>query len=139
VLPQETASIKNNGYLQSGTWTNAYVKENYPQAFLDGRIQVDKLLELSREDRAAVGRVIFQHHCNDCHATTEGYSAVSGLLRGRTREQVRAIVNHLDSVFFMPPWCGTPKEAELLTDYLMSIAPPRPDGMLVEVKNGEVN
>ena len=30
----------------------------------------------------------------------------------------------------MPPWCGTPEEAELLTDYLMSIAPPRPAGML---------
>ena len=34
-----------------------------------------------------------------------------------------------DDVLFMPPWCGTPRKAELLTDYLMTISPPRPAGM----------
>ena len=29
----------------------------------------------------------------------------------------------------MPPWCGTKEEAEVLTDYLMSIAPKTPRGM----------
>ena len=35
-------------------------------------------------------------------------------------------VKRLDDVYFMPPWCGTDEEAELLTDYLMQINPPRP-------------
>ena len=85
------------------------------------------LLKLPHEDRVALGKVLFQYHCNDCHAATEGYSAVGPLLQGRSRELVRSTVEHLDAVFFMPPWCGTPEEAELLTDYLMSINPPRPE------------
>ena len=35
----------------------------------------------------------------------------------------------------MPPWCGTPEEAELLTDYLMTINPPRPAGMHIGTEN----
>ena len=138
VLPQEVLSFKRTGYLQNGTWTHAYVQANYPQTLVDDRIQGDQLLALPHEDRVQLGRVLFQHHCNDCHATTEGYSAVAGLLRGRRRSQIRATIEHLESVFFMPPWCGTPEEAELLTDYLMSIAPPRPEGMLVDTKSEEV-
>ena len=30
----------------------------------------------------------------------------------------------------MPPWAGTPEEAELLVSYLSDIAPARPEGML---------
>ena len=78
-----------------------------------------------------MGHVLFQYHCNDCHATTEGYSAAGPLLGGRSRWLVHSTVEHLEAVYFMPPWCGTPEEAELMTDYLMTINPPRPGGMVL--------
>ena len=131
VLPREVPQFSAAGYLQSGVWTRAYVAEHYPQTIVGGRIDGRKLLKLPHTDRVALGEVLFQHHCNDCHAATEGYSAVGSLLHGRSRELVHVIVEHLEAVFFMPPWCGTSEETQLMTDYLMSINQPRPAGMEV--------
>jgi mono/diheme cytochrome c family protein len=73
------------------------------------------------------------YHCNDCHAATAGYSAVAPLVRGRTWDMNVEMIEHLDEGhFFMPPWAGTRKEAELLADYLETIALGRPAGMLPE-------
>jgi hypothetical protein len=137
ILPEEVEKLNIDGYLEGGVWTKPYVKENYPDVMVDGRISSEKLLDLTHADRVALGRVLFQYHCNDCHAATEGYSSVAALIRGRSRQQVRTTIDHLESVFFMPPWCGTAEEAEVLTDYLMRISPPRPRGMIVGVENRE--
>ena len=81
-------------------------------------------------DQVQLGEVLFQYHCNDCHAAARGYSALAPLMRGWTAEMIRRVVEHLEKAhFFMPPWAGTPEEAELLTKYLVSIAPPPPPGM----------
>ncbi len=70
-------------------------------------------------------------HCNDCHAARSGYSAVAPLVRGWSRPRIVDLIEHLDEGhFFMPPWAGTHEEAELLADYLQTIAPARPEGML---------
>ena len=156
ILPEQVQTMRKEGYLQNGIWTKAYVRENYPQTIVDksaktykdywtgsdftvvdGRIDGQALLKLHRAERIDLGHVLFLHHCNDCHAKTEGYAAVGPLLCGRSREMVRSTIEHLHAVFFMPPWSGTPEEAELLTDYLMSISPPRPSGMRVGLANGE--
>jgi cytochrome bd ubiquinol oxidase subunit I len=138
VLPEQVAAMQMTGYLESGLWTKQYVGEKYPRAMVDGRIDGDGLLALPPNDRVALGKVLYQYHCNDCHAAAEGYSAVGPLLQGRSRELVRSGIEHLDSVLFMPPWCGTPQEAELLTDYLMSIKPLRPAGMRIGTESKEV-
>jgi mono/diheme cytochrome c family protein len=79
--------------------------------------------------RKLIGHALFMHHCNDCHAAESGYSAVGPLLQGRPRAQVLNLVLNLsDDNYSMPPWCGTREEAELLTDYLMTINAPRPSG-----------
>ena len=132
VLPQagaRTAPDRLPGGRPAGP--SAFVKEHYPQALVDGRIDGNLLLDLPPDARVVLGRVLFQYHCNDCHAASEGYSALGGLLQGRSRGLVYSRIEHLDAVLFMPPWCGTPQEAELLTDYLMTINPPRPGGMLI--------
>ena len=136
--PQEVLKFRDAGYLESGRWTRAYVAEHYPQTIVDGQIQGYELLRLPHKDRVALGQVLFQYHCNDCHATTEGYSAVGPLFGGRSPALVHSTVEHLEAVYFMPPWCGTPEEADLMTDYLMTINPPRPSGMIVGVEHGEV-
>jgi cytochrome bd ubiquinol oxidase subunit I len=131
ILPEQVQELQKTGYLEGGRWTKAFVKDHYPGTIVGEKIDGDRLLRSSHEDRVVVGKVLFQYHCNDCHAASEGYSGVGPLLQGRPRELVRSTVEHLDAVLFMPPWCGTPQEAELLTDYLMSINPPRPGGMRI--------
>jgi cytochrome bd ubiquinol oxidase subunit I len=138
ITPNEVAGLRKAGYLESGRWTNAYVRSQYPQAVVDGHISGSELLKLPPKDRLALGEVLFQYHCNDCHASRQGYSAIGPLLRGRPREQLREFVEHLDIVYFMPPWCGTAEEAELMTDYLMSINPERPKGMRTGADRREV-
>ena len=53
---------------------------------------------------------------------------------------IRDLVGNLDKHrFTMPPWCGRDEEADLLADYLYSIAPQHPMGMLpgARTKPGE--
>lgn len=131
ILPSEVVPLRQKGYLEGGTWTKQYVKSHYPEVMADGRIDLRRLLALSPEKQVDLGHVLFQYHCNDCHAVHGGYSAVAPLLRGRSRASIRSLIEHLnEGHFFMPPWAGTPEEAELLTAYLVSIAPPRPQGMM---------
>jgi cytochrome bd-type quinol oxidase subunit 1/mono/diheme cytochrome c family protein len=124
--------LRRGGFLDGGVWTRAYVRQQYPKVFDDrGHIDPQRLLALPQEDRLALGAVIFQYHCNDCHAVEQGYSAAGPLVQGWTPKMLRALVRDLDRVHFtMPPWSGTPEEAELVAEYLQSIAPPSPKGML---------
>jgi len=130
ILPEEIPSLRQSGYLEGGAWTRALVAAQYPQVMDAGKIDETKLLALPEADQVKLGEALFQHHCNDCHAATLGYSAVGPMLRGWTPEMIQALVEQPEKVnFFMPPWSGTPEEAGLLTQYLVSIAPPHPAGM----------
>jgi cytochrome bd ubiquinol oxidase subunit I len=138
ITPDEVPKYRQQGYLNGGIWTKAFVAKTYPQAMADDSIDENKLLELPAADRVHVGQLLFEYHCNDCHAAGPGFSAVSSLMQGRSRDQVRNTIEHLDTYFFMPPWAGNDAEAELLTDYLMSIAPSRPAGMRLGSQPSEV-
>ena len=139
VFPDEVPKLRREGYLNGGVWTRAFVAARYPQTMADGRIDNRLLLDLPPQDRILLGKTLFQHHCNDCHAAGLGYSSAGLLLKGRPREQVLETVRRLDDNYYMPPWCGTPEEAELLTDYLMTINRPRPAGMRPWAKSGAEN
>jgi mono/diheme cytochrome c family protein len=131
-LPGEVARIREAGYLESGRWTKAFVQAQYPQLIgLDGHIDREHLSGLPKPDRATLGGLIFQYHCNDCHALRAGYSPVGPLVQGWTPAMIRALVTDLNRTrFTMPPWSGTPQEAELLVTYLSDLSPDRPGGML---------
>ena len=131
VMQDEVTRLRTDGYLEGGVWTKALVQARYPQVIRQGRIDPQLLLTLPEKDRVALGGVIFQYHCNDCHAAEQGYSAVGPLVQGWTPDMIRSLVGDLHRVRFeMPPWCGRPEEVELLTAYLKGITPPRPRGML---------
>jgi len=130
ILAEDIPRLRRTGYLEGGVWTKAFVSHQYPQVMNEGKIDKARLLALPATDQVKLGEVLFQYHCNDCHAATKGYSAAGQMIRGWTPEMIRTVVEHLEKAhFFMPPWAGTPEEAELLTKYLMSIAPPHPSGM----------
>jgi cytochrome d ubiquinol oxidase subunit I len=140
VFTEEVQGMRDRGLLESGLWTRAYVADHHPEAVTiakdaDGRtsgVRIDekRLLTLPEKERIALGSVIFQYHCNDCHAARGGYSAAGRLLQGRPKEMIQPLVEHLELAhFFMPPWSGTTEEARLITDYLASIRFERPAGM----------
>ena len=135
IYPEQVSKLRSTGYLEGGMWTKEYVRQHYPQVLvLDSankqRIDSQKLLKLSPQEQIALGQVIFQYHCNDCHAIDFGYSAIAPLLRGRTEADILHMIENLDHVpFYMPPWAGTREEAIVLAAYLTSIAPTRPGGM----------
>lgn len=130
ILPEEMPTMRQNGYLESGTWTRAYVSLQYPQVMSGGKIDESRLLALPDADQLRLGEVLFQYHCNDCHSVGEGYSSAKHAVRSWTPEMIRDVVRHPERArFFMPPWSGTAEEAELLTKYLVAIAPEHPAGM----------
>jgi cytochrome bd-type quinol oxidase subunit 1/mono/diheme cytochrome c family protein len=137
IFPEEVAQLRKTGFLEGGVWTKAFVAEHYPAVVDDnGQLDESRMLELDPADRLALGEALFQHHCNDCHAVQSGYSAVGPIIRGWTPEMLESMTLRLhEHHFFMPPWAGTQEEAELLAEYLASIAPPRPEGMLPMAQN----
>ncbi len=134
LLVDEVRDVHQRGFLESGVWTKAWVASRYPQVMQDGKVAADRLAALPEDDQRRVGEAIFKFQCNNCHATRVGYSAVSHLTRGWTPELIRSVLAHLnEATFFMPPWVGTPEEADALARYLASIAHPRPRGMEPEL------
>jgi cytochrome d ubiquinol oxidase subunit I len=131
IVPEEVASLQQNGYLEGGVWTKAYIAENYPQVVsADGKIDEAALLALPEADRIKVGEVLFQYHCNDCHTTTMGLVPIAIMTQGWSREMIFDVVKDPHKThFYMPSFAGTKEEAELLTDYIDSISIPHPSGM----------
>lgn len=130
VTVEEVTHLQQVGILQASVWPRAYVTTHYPQVLVDGRVDEEKLLQLPHADRVKLGEVLFQYQCNDCHSPQGGYSAVDQLIVGWTPQMIELMVRNLEKGrFFMPPWSGTDAEAQLLTEYLTTIAPPRPPGM----------
>lgn len=138
ILTSDVQRLEKSGFLDGGVWTRAYIARQYPQVMVGGHVDSPSLLKkLTPKEQQAVGEVLFQYHCNDCHALDQGYSAVAPLLRGRSRGDIYDTVWHLEKNFFMPPFAGTREEAELLTSFLLTVAPPRPRGMLPQTESGE--
>lgn len=130
VLPEEIPALRGGGYLEGGAWTKAHVKERWPGAIVDGKVSGAALLQLPEAERRAVGRTLYMYHCSNCHAAEVGFSAMGQLTPSWTPEMILALVEAPEKAhFFMPPWCGTREESMLLTQYLVSLAPPHPAGM----------
>lgn len=84
-------------------------------------------LRMEEGDQLALGRVLFLHHCNDCHASSRGYSAAAPMLTGKTESEMIEFLKRLNRPkFYMPPWCGNDIEAILLARYLLTVRPEMP-------------
>ncbi|MDO5748404.1 MAG: cytochrome ubiquinol oxidase subunit I [Planctomycetia bacterium] len=95
----------------------------------------EDLLKVERADRLSLGRMMFLHHCNACHAAEHGYSAVGPLVSGLDSKEISSFAMRLNhSHFYMPPWAGTEVEAELLGEYLESIAADVPNNAFMKEK-----
>ncbi|HEY6102906.1 MAG TPA: cytochrome c, partial [bacterium] len=127
--PQDVARLRQEGYLEGGTWTKAFVTMRYPQLIdPQGHIDRTRFAALDEDAQADLGRVVFQYQCNSCHSIS-GYSGIQDLTRGWTGHVTRTVIENLNQMhFFMPPWQGTPEEAGVLVKYLQQIRLPSPYG-----------
>jgi mono/diheme cytochrome c family protein len=123
----DVEQCRKTGFLENGYWTSLTLKQRFPELWNDeatDHFDEYELLKYPQKDRLAVGRMLFMHHCNDCHASNHGYSALGPLVYGATKESLIGEVKGLnDHVKSMPPWCGNNAEAELLAEYLTTLAP----------------
>ncbi len=86
IYPDEVAELRQTGFLgnsdrssrEGGSWTRAFAQG-------------------PRTARGELGQALFMYHCNDCHATTAGYSAVAPLVRGWPRPRIVDLIEHLDA------------------------------------------
>jgi cytochrome bd-type quinol oxidase subunit 1 len=131
ITPEEVEPLRGSGYLEGGVWTNAYITEHYPEAISsNGEIDEATLLALPEADRIKIGEVLFQYHCNDCHASSMGLVPLGMMTQGWTREMILDVAKDPHTTrFFMPHFAGTAEESELLADYIQSISDPSPSGM----------
>ena len=127
IYVSDVERCQKTGFLENGYWTSLALKERYPDLWNDeaeDHIDEYELLKSPQKDRMAVGKMVFMYHCNDCHATDHGYSAAGPLVFGGTKESLTEMIKHMNErVKSMPPWCGNNAEAELLAEYLTTLAP----------------
>ncbi|MCL2304194.1 MAG: cytochrome ubiquinol oxidase subunit I [Planctomycetaceae bacterium] len=130
---------RSGGYLESGYWTEKFARTIYekpqPEFYhpidANGNLIVEewfqypvRLNQFEEENRFALGQALFMYHCNNCHALEHGYSAVAPMLVGESKEGIAMKIRSLNvPSFFMPPWCGTDAEADVLAEYLESVRP----------------
>jgi len=123
----DAEKCRKTGFLENGYWTSKALEKRFPELWNHNtadHLDEYELLKYPEKDRLAVGRMVFMHHCNNCHASDHGYSALGPLVFGATKETLTDEVKRLnDHVSSMPLWCGNNAEAELLAEYLLTLQP----------------
>lgn len=68
-----------------------------------------------------LGEAVFKAGCLRCHSV-DGYNAIRPLVRGWSRQTVREMLDRLDEIKpAMPPFPGTDREKEALSEFLLSL------------------
>jgi len=77
-------------------------------------------------DRAAAGKRSFDNRCGHCHTIDGNFRPLKAAFAGGGPDQVQAILPALDAMSpNMPPFTGTPEEAQLLSEYIAAAANPQ--------------
>jgi cytochrome bd-type quinol oxidase subunit 1 len=75
-------------------------------------------------EKIRLGGMVFMYHCNNCHATDHGLSAVGPLLYGENKEKIVETIKNLNHPnLSMPPWSGTNEELDALAEFLLTVRP----------------
>ncbi len=127
IRQSEVEKGQENGFLNLSTWAKFYVKENFPNVVnTDGQIVDSLLVQVPEKEQRAIGKVLFMHHCNDCHSI-DGFTGLSDLVRGWDYDMLESGIEALDQIhFFMPEFAGTSEEAQVLAKFIQSVQKPKP-------------
>jgi mono/diheme cytochrome c family protein len=78
-------------------------------------------------DRLGAGKQSFDNRCGHCHTIDGKMRPLKAAFAGGGPDQVQALLPVLDSMSQnMPPFTGTPEEAQLLSEYIARMANPQP-------------
>jgi mono/diheme cytochrome c family protein len=70
-------------------------------------------------DKLTAGRQSFDVRCGNCHTINGNFRPLNKALAGSGAEEVKGLFPVLDSMSpNMPPFTGSPEEAQLLADYI---------------------
>jgi mono/diheme cytochrome c family protein len=70
-------------------------------------------------EKAAAGKQAFEVRCGHCHTIDGNFRPLKKALAGSGAEEVKGLLPVLDSMSpNMPPFSGSPEEAQLLADYI---------------------
>ncbi len=118
VYTTQVDAVRARGFLNTAKWPKAYLQARYPQLFtIEGVLDTTQLPSLTPQQRADIGRAIFEYHCGVCH-TLSGYNAIFDQIRGSDPDLIQAIVEDLEDHPAMPPFVGQSWENQLLVEYL---------------------
>ena len=74
-------------------------------------------------DRTVAGKQSFDARCSHCHTINGNLRPLKAAFEGGGPDQVQALLPALDSMSpNMPPFTGTPEEAQLLAEYIASMS-----------------
>ncbi len=77
-------------------------------------------------DRTAAGKQSFDNRCGHCHTIDGKMRPLKAAFSGGGPDQVQAILPALDAMSpNMPPFTGTPEEAQVLSEYIAAAANPQ--------------
>lgn len=120
VRVNEVEAFKRQGYLTNSVWLRQSEKTALPKVAAD----VVAFPEAHSANIVRVGEQMFRGQCLACH-TTNGYRAMTQLLKGRDNNSIQNLLNTLhtnaeDSPYraFMPPLVGDEFERKALAKYL---------------------
>ncbi len=78
-------------------------------------------------DRMSAGKLSFDTRCGHCHTINGTLRPLQAAFAGGGPDQVQAFLPALDAMSpNMPPFTGTPEEAQLLSEYIASMANAQP-------------
>jgi cytochrome d ubiquinol oxidase subunit I len=133
VMVRDLPALQRRGLLESGPWTRAWLAARYPAVVRGDGVDEAALLRLPNVAQEEVGRVVFMHQCNDCHAMALGLSALAPSIRPWPDERLRELARAPESFkLAMPPFAGTPEEAELLARWLIALRGGPPETLVLE-------
>ncbi len=118
IYSDRVENIRENGYLNEAKWVKFYLSKIVPGLYKeDGKVNEDKIENLSDSEKYLIGESIFHHQCGTCH-TTRGYNGILDRLKGIDRELLHEMIKNLDGVSnAMPPFAGKDWEIDALTEY----------------------
>jgi mono/diheme cytochrome c family protein len=80
-------------------------------------------------DRLAAGKQSFDNRCGHCHTIDGKMRPLRAAFAGGGPDQVQGLLPVLDSMSQnMPPFTGSPDEAQLLSEYIAHMANQQPAG-----------
>jgi mono/diheme cytochrome c family protein len=115
-------AVRKPWVIQNYLYSNGFRADEVQTLKTAGIVASDPWIDTSKaNDPVAMGEEIFRAACKNCHSR-DGYNGLASRVRGWDQQFTAGFIQRLQySLRPMPPWVGTPQEANELAQYLLSL------------------